>query len=360
MSWATLLRWEWFKLRGRRVIWILLAGLVIFSSLIVVLRFGDYQVRKDSAIKDDVLFLPGVPPPEDDVLVDCEVYLATGELPPAAEFPAPLTPDDVDPLLTERECNLEVTEVKGAVAALVEDFTLPGSIGKSLRWTQLVSIPFLAFITVLIVGSEYGWGTLRTALMRGVGRWRFLSVKLALIAMAMAVTWVVILFTIIATSAIVTPLADVSHGSWSGAVDNVVKDTFKAWFAGVPYLAVAALLSVLFASWWGGTLAAAGVATGYFFFDVFSFGRLIRLFDGVAGMAWFADLAEYDLGWNTAAWMFGEGREPIRGFNLAGAIGQVDYPVELHSFLVLLVYAALFLGLAFWLFSRRDVAGPTG
>ncbi len=58
--------------------------------------------------------------------------------------------------------------------------------------------------------------------------------------------------------------------------------------------------------------------------------------------------------------MFGQGREPIPGFALAGAIGQVDYPSELHSFVALLIYTAVFGGLAFWLFQRRDVAGPTG
>ena len=29
MTWLNLLRWEWFKLRGRRVIWLLLAVLII-------------------------------------------------------------------------------------------------------------------------------------------------------------------------------------------------------------------------------------------------------------------------------------------------------------------------------------------
>ncbi len=356
MTWGALFKSEWFKLRGRRVIWILLAVLVLFSSLIVVLRFGDYEVRKDRTIRDEVLFLPGRPLPSEEVLIDCEKYLADGLLPPASEFPAPLTPEDADPLLTERECNKEVTEIKAAVAKLVDEFTLPGAIPKALRWTQLVSIPVLAFLTVLIVGSEYGWGTLRTVLMKGAGRWRFLSVKLALLVLAMAITWIIVLGTIIATSAIVTAISDVGHGDWtSGVVGDVISDTAKAMYSSLPYIALAALLSVLFSRFAGGTLAAAGVATVYFFVDVFAFGRLLKLFDDVS---WLADLAELDLGWNTAGWMFGEGREPIPGFALAGAIGQVDYPSELHSFFALLVYTLIFGGLAFWLFQRRDVGGP--
>ena len=358
MSWGNLLKSEWFKLRGRRVIWVLLALLVLFSSLIVVLRFADYEVRKDRTIRDEVLFLPGRPLPSEEVLIDCEKYLVDGQLPPTSEFPPPLTPEDADPLLTERECNKEVTEIKAAIVSLVDEFTLPGSIPKALRWTQLVSIPILAFLTVLIIGSEYGWGTLRTVLMKGAGRWKFLSVKLALLVMAMAVTWILVLGTIIATSAVVTAISDVGHGEWtSGVVGDVITDTGKAWFASLPYIALAALLSVLFSRLAGGTLAAAAAATAYFFIDVFSFGRLLKLFDNVS---WLATLAELDLGWNTAGWMFGEGGEPIPGFALAGAIGQVEYPSELHSFLVLLTYTALIGGLAFWLFQRRDVGGPTG
>ena len=71
MSWGNLLKSEWFKLRGRRVIWVLLALLVLFSSLIVVLRFADYEVRKDRTIRDEVLFLPGRPLPSEEVLIDC-------------------------------------------------------------------------------------------------------------------------------------------------------------------------------------------------------------------------------------------------------------------------------------------------
>ena len=65
-------------------------------------------------------------------------------------------------------------------------------------------------------------------------------------------------------------------------------------------------------------------------------------------------------GWNSAGWLFGKGGEPIPGFNLVGAIGQAGYPGELHSFLVQLAYTALFLGVAFRQFQKRDVTGPSG
>jgi hypothetical protein len=160
----------------------------------------------------------------------------------------------------------------------------------------------------------------------------------------------------------VTPFAgDVSHGSWTAGVSgDVLGDTARAWFSGLPYVALAALLAIVFSRWAGGTLAATGLAVGIFFLELFSMGRLIKLFDGVSGFSWFGTVAEYDLGWNTAAWMFGRGGEPIPGFALAGAIGVVDYPSDIHAFLVLLGYLVIFGAIAFRLFKNRDVAGPTG
>ena len=167
---------------------------------------------------------------------------------------------------------------------------------------------------------------------------------------------------IILASLVSTGLASgVEGGEWtSGAVGEVVRDLGRVWFSGLPYIALAALLSILFSRWAGGTLAASGISIGYFFFELFSIGRLIKLFDGVAAFRWFGSVVEYDLGWNTAAWMFGRGGEPISGFALAGAIGTADYPGDVHAFLVQLAYIVILGGLAFWLFHRRDVTGPSG
>ena len=359
MSWWTLLKWEWFKLRGRRIIWALLAVIVVFSSLIVIIRYADYEFQKDRDVVDEIAFLPGSPE-ADEVSINCTELVEQGIVPTVV--PAPYTVDQIDVDRTLVVCRKEIADIQGRIDKLVRGFTLPAASEQALRWTELLSIPFLAFMTVLIVGSEYGWGTLRTTLMRGTGRWRLLSVKLAVVGMVLAVMWIVVFGVIVGTSLVTTALSDTaSHGSWTAAATRTaIGDVGRAWFAGVPYVALAAMLTVLFSSWAGGTLAASGLSFGYFFFDMFTSGRLIKLLDGVDGMRWFGDLIEYDLGWNTAAWLFGRSGEPISGFNLVGAIGQAGYPGELHSFLVQAAYAALFLGVAFWQFQKRDVTGPSG
>ncbi len=359
MSFLGLLAWERFKLRGRRIVWLLLLVAVAFAAFMVLLRFGEYQFRKDASVRDELVFLPGSPKPDDEIDVDCQAFL-DGEIP--TDLPAPLTVDDIDVGLTTNECTLEIEGVRERLVFLVEDFTLPGATAPALRWTGMIAIPLVAFFTVLLVGSEYAWGTLRTNLSRGVGRRRLLAAKLALVAAAVAVMWLVVLAVVMLTSVVATAIvAGVGHGDWTGgAVGDLIADLLKVWFSGLPYVTLAALLSILFSRWASGTVAAAAVSVGYFFFNLFSMARVIQLFEGQAGFGWVADLARFDLGWNSAAWLFGKGGEPIRGFNLVGAIGRVAYPGDLWAFLVQAAYTALFAGIAFWLFTRRDVTGPSG
>jgi ABC-type transport system involved in multi-copper enzyme maturation permease subunit len=354
-----LARWEWFKLRGRRVIWVLLGAVVAFAATTVVLRFGDYQFQKDRAIIDEVLFKPELPLPAEEVDVDCRAFLA-GSRP--TEYPPGFGVEDIDVELTSRECTKEIAEVTRRLERHATEFTLPGTVPWALRWTQLVSIPVAALLTVLVVGSEFTWGTLRTMLMRGAGRGRILLVKLGFVATALAATWIAALLAVVVASALVTPFAPgVGHGDWAmGTAVEIAGDTARAWASCLPYVALASLLAVGFGAWSGGTMAASALAAGAYFGELFTMGRLIGLFSGASGFSWFGTVADYDLGWNTAALVFGRGGEPVPGFALAGAIGATDYPTEAHALIVMTAWFALFTAAAVVILRRRDVGGPAG
>jgi len=51
---------------------------------------------------------------------------------------------------------------------------------------------------------------------------------------------------------------------------------------------LAALLTILFSPYAGGVLSAAGLSILYFFVELFSIGRLLKLFDNVVPMVRFA------------------------------------------------------------------------
>ena len=71
-------------------------------------------------------------------------------------------------------------------------FTIPHSITGSMNGLAGFA-PFLILIlTASLIGSEYGWGTLRTTLTRGAGRWQLLGAKIALVMLASAAAYVIV------------------------------------------------------------------------------------------------------------------------------------------------------------------------
>ncbi len=357
---ANLAIWEWFKVRRRWITWILLALLMLFAAMQIWLRFGDYQISKDSALLEDLEFVVGTPNTHNlDWKIDCEA-LFTGEPP---TVPPGFTLDDVDLPRTVEECENEAVEREEKLTLLQEQMTLPGSVPYALRWTHFFGIPLFAFFTVLIIGSEYGWGTLRTVLMKGSGRWQYLAVKLGIVVSAALCAWVLVVVTIIVSSLITAALAGFGSFdflSWGFAGDTV-QDTVAVWYAGLPYVALAAVVTIVFtASTTGGMFSAMAIGMGYYLVDLMAMGRLLKIADGAAGFSWFKSVVEYDLGWNTAGWMLSVDGTPAPGYGLVGAIGTASYPGDLHSALVQGAYMLVLVTVAFWLFGRKDILGASG
>ena len=123
----------------------------------------------------------------------------------------------------------------------------------------------------------------------------------------------------------------------------------KTWFALVPYIVLALLITVLTAS----SSVGMAVALGYYFSELIAVAILINLFD------WFQNVADYMLGRNVSAWVIGGETDPLAGEALGGPFRFGEYPGELHAFLVLAAYTLAMAALAFWRFQRRDVAAAT-
>ena len=218
----------------------------------------------------------------------------------------------------------------------------PNSVVGGLLVAQVYGIVLIMILTTSLLGTEYGWGTLRTVLTRGTGRWPFLTSKLLLLALLGAAALVVGAFAWVVGSAIaVVTLGD---GAWlaeSADWIEVVKWSGKAVFGLLPYIALAAFVAVLTSS----SGAAIGISLGYYLIESILVGALFN-FD------WFERVAEFLIGPAGYGWM-----------RLPGGM-TFSYPAELpdatQSFFVLLGYILILGGAAFWLFQRRDVAGAKG
>ena len=131
-------------------------------------------------------------------------------------------------------------------------------------------------------------------------------------------------------------------GQWS----TVAVMFGKATYVLVAYAILALFLTVLTSS------SSMGIAMSLaYYFAEFILRRILGdLF------AWFDNVSDFLIGFNTAAWMSETGVVTTEG----SLFPVSDPPGELHAFLVLLAYIVVLGTAAFWLFQRRDVAGARG
>ena len=342
---ANLVRWEWFKTQRRWMPWILLVVPLLLTQMTLWGTYASYP----PATRDQIAFNYGVNTESEgagsslrSVRISCSDLLA-GRLP--SDFPPKLrTPLEG----SKQDCQRFLDEEREELLDMLERITLPGSLIDALTLMHGMGAILLAIMAASLVGSEFGWGTMRMVLSRGTGRSQLLSAKLMLVALLAAAALAVVAVAMAISSAIVGALVSeqaVSQPEWAEAAT-----TFgRALFSVVPYIALAGLATVVTSS----SMAGITTAIAYFFIELFSVALLISLSD------WGQNVADYMLGRNITAWMMGSGHEDLDViFRTSTPIG--DFPGMLHAFVVLTVYILVLGGLAFWQFQRKDIGGASG
>ena len=191
------------------------------------------------------------------------------------------------------------------------------------------------------LGSEYGWGTFRSVLVRGCGRWQFLASQYALLV-ATALLWLVAAGVAIAVSTLVGGLASGDGISTSGQWSSVGATLGKSLYTVLPYIALTMLFVVLTSS--------VGIATGAVMGYIFIFEGVIVpiLVEFVRG---FDVIGDYFLGRAVDAWW---------GNAESGFFGSAELEGPLHGSLVMLAYIVVLSAATVWVFNRKDIGGPKG
>ncbi|MBI4236495.1 MAG: ABC transporter permease subunit [Chloroflexi bacterium] len=335
-----LTRWEWFKLQRRWMPWILLALIVAFSQMPIWGGFFEYRSRVTNEVTvqrwdPDRVFETG--------LTCAEVR--------AGQQPA--LPEDTEPGVireVHERCSVEAAAVDKAI------FTLPTSLGFPFAIGQAFGMLLLSILAVSMLGTEYSWGTLRTLLVKGTGRWQYLTAKLTMVVLFTAGVWVgvtvaTVLNSLLATALATAPPPEVAE--WIAAHPAAWSDMLvlagRAFVAVLPYLALAAFVTVMTTS----PAAGMAVSLGYYFAE------------GIGGILLIDVLktplvADYLLVRNITGWMLGSKDQVVAPWFLTGPFGIGVPPSQVHAIVVLMAYILLFGIVSFWLFRRRDVTGPTG
>jgi ABC-2 type transport system permease protein len=188
------------------------------------------------------------------------------------------------------------------------------------------------------VGTEFGWGTLRTLLAHGAGRGAFLGAKVLSLALYAALFVFVGVVAAIVGSFVVAAIAGAdASGLDLGAIANAAA---RAYYTFLPYMALALVIAV-----WSRS-AGAGIAAGLVVY--FAEGLVAQLL--VSLNRDYATIVNYGLSRNVGALIRG-----AAGTTTLPDPSAVALPDQGQAAIVLAVYTAVFVVLAYWRLRSRDV-----
>lgn len=202
----------------------------------------------------------------------------------------------------------------------------------------------MLMLGVLSIGSDYGWGTLKTLFTQGPGRMRIFGAKL----IALGVVLVPFVVLIYATGAVASSLIAMQEDAaitWPAAQD-LIEAVLASWFILAAWTALGVMLAVLTR----GTALAIGVGILYSFLIE---GLLSALADSVSFLDSIVEFFLRANGYSLAA-VVGASRESVSDNGPGGFSGP--YVSGGQAVLVLALYTAVFLGIAAYALRRRDVA----
>ena len=230
---------------------------------------------------------------------------------------------------------------------------LPWSLASLLDLTQFLGAMLIGILAASVVGTEHGWRTVHQALARGQPRSSYLTTKLLGIAIFGAVGLVVVFAMALLFSAIVTAVDDrpitfdVPDRAGLSPAD-VALMALRASYGILPYVLLAFCLAVVGRST---TLGSAGVLV-YMFLEAI----VLAVLSGIGGVA--ADARAYFIGHNVMALLAENQLTGIFYFSLAprGSPIAFELPDPMVAAMVLALYCAIFLSIAYWVFLRRDLS----
>ena len=189
------------------------------------------------------------------------------------------------------------------------------------------------------LGTEYGWGTLRTLLAHGAGRGAFLASKAVSLALFALVFVIVGTLASVAASFAVSAVAGFDLSGFD--VGEVANAAGRGLYTFFPYMALATVIAL-----WSRS-AGAGIAVGLvvYFAESLVAGILVSLNRD------YASIVNYGISRNvssvTRQTVVSTAGDPLNATS--------TLPDPAQAALVLAIYTAVFVALAFWRLRTRDV-----
>ena len=229
--------------------------------------------------------------------------------------------------------------VAGNLAPLLPENLIAAVIGGFPVFGGVIAL----MLGVLVIGSDYGWATLKTVMSQRPGRVQLLISKLAATFLFL-ILFVLAIFSAGAIASYIIANLEGVAVTWPSAL-GLVEALAAGWFL----LAIWASIGVALAVLSRGTALAIGLGVLYALF-------IESLLSALAGqISWLASAAEYSIRANAYSIVTGIGVPP-ESFADNGPGGFFGPYVGLgQAILVLGAYAGVFLAISAATFVRRDV-----
>lgn len=228
-----------------------------------------------------------------------------------------------------------------AVEAIKASLQFPNAFDRIFSTARNIGGILLTILAASAVGNEYGWGTVRQALVwRGI-RVHYLGAKIVSLIIIALIGLVISLIVGFA-------LASYTTVSLGGSLNfdfmsaSYVGHLFRMFGYTAFALLVYILLTVLFSVLGRSAMVGIGVGLGYYFIESIA----VAIFNRAGG--WLAEIPNYLLGPNIDALV--PSVDSGGPFASAGPL-----PSTLHGAVALAIYCIVFLGLALYLFQNRDL-----
>ncbi|HEY7034885.1 MAG TPA: ABC transporter permease subunit [Thermomicrobiales bacterium] len=201
-------------------------------------------------------------------------------------------------------------------------------------------------LTSSLIGTEFGWGTIRTLLPRARSRESLMAAK-SVAALAFVVATVLV-GTVVAfgASALVTSLENLPGGLGPDGAARTLLAVVRTTYAMVPYAALALLIT----TWTRSVAAGIGIGLSVLFLE-----SLILTILGAAGDV-FDRVPGALISRNVQTLL----RANCDGLRTCFSGGNDAYPPQWRAALVLALYSAVFVALAFQRFRARDITTGGG
>ncbi|MEA2583921.1 MAG: type transport system permease protein [Thermomicrobiales bacterium] len=238
------------------------------------------------------------------------------------------------------------SETSSDIQDLRENLRLAAVRDTGLSLVFQVGAVDVIILTSSLIGAEFGWGTIRTLLPRARSREALLAAKTVTALLFVVVTVVTGTVVAFGASAFVTAVEDLPRGLGPDGVVRTLAAIGRTIYAMVPYAALALMIT----TWTRSVAAGIGVGLSVLFLE-----GLILSILGAAG----------DVFDRVPGALISRNVQTLLNANGAGldqrfSGGDGDLPPQWRAALVLGLYSAVFVAIAFQRFRSRDITAGGG